>query len=65
VLIYILLGEHIMSYLFGVFRNFDLKLNGKINEKGITSAPREKNLRILEIIIDLGISAYILYAMLS
>lgn len=64
-LMYALIGEHLFSYIFGIFRNYDLKHNGEKNKHGIESAPTEKKLRFLEIIVDLAISIWILVAMLS
>lgn len=64
-LMYVLIAEHILSYLFGLFRNYDIDKNGKKNKRGIESAPRESALRIFEIIVDLGISVWILVSMLS
>jgi len=59
-LMYILLGEHVMSYSFGIFREFDVKKNGVANNWGIESAKRESCLRVLEIIVDLILFVFIL-----
>jgi len=64
-LMFVLIGEHIFSYLFGIFREYDLKHNGSKNKNGIESAPREKNLRYFEIVADFTISIWILVAMLT
>lgn len=64
-LMYVLMAEHILSYLFGIFRNYDIDKNGKKNKRGIESAPRESALRIIEIVVDMGISVWILVVMLS
>jgi hypothetical protein len=64
-LMYVLIGEHFFSYMFGIFREYDLKHNGQKNKHGIESAPRESFLRWLEIVVDIGISIWILVAMLK
>jgi hypothetical protein len=64
-LIYMLIGEHFFSYLFGIFREYDLRHNGEKNKHGIESAPRETKLRYLEIIVDLALSIWIMVEMLS
>lgn len=56
----VLLVEHICSYLFGIFRNIDIKKNGKPNKYGIDSAPNELRLKILELFADLFIFILIL-----
>jgi len=56
----VLLTEHIVSYLFGIFRDFEIKKNGKPNKYGIESAPIEFRLRIIEVIADLIIFIFIL-----
>jgi len=38
---YILLGEHIMSYSFGYYRDNEIKKKGKANNYGVESAPCE------------------------
>lgn len=63
-LMYVLFGEHVISYLFGIFRNYDLKHNGSTNKRGIESAPRETALRYFEIVADMGISIWILAVLL-
>lgn len=56
IFIYVLIGEHFVSYMFGIFREHDLQKNGKKNPKnGIEFAQRESYLRGFEIIFDLGI----------
>ena len=56
----VLLVEHICSYLFGIFRNIDIKKNGKPNKYGIDSAPIETKLRMIELVADLIIFILIL-----
>ena len=56
----VLLTEHIVSYLFGIFRDFEIKKNGKPNKYGIESAPIEFRLRVIEVIADLIIFIFIL-----
>jgi hypothetical protein len=41
-LMYVLIGEHVISYMFGIFREYDIKNNGQKNKRGIESAPREQ-----------------------
>ena len=55
IFMYILIGEHIVSYLFGIFRDYDLMKNGEPNKYGIEFAPKESCMRIIEIIFDLAI----------
>jgi hypothetical protein len=62
---YVLIAEHVLSYLFGMFRDYDIKHNGKKDRHGIESAQREGILRILEVIIDIGIAAWIMISMIS
>lgn len=64
-LMFVLIGEHLFSYLFGIFREYDLQHNGEKNKHGIESAPREKRMRVLEVIVDVTISIWILVSMLS
>lgn len=64
-LMYVLVGEHIFSYCSGIFRKHDLKHNGMKNKQGIESASRERNLRYIEIFVDVVISIWILIALLS
>ena len=59
-IIMILLAEHILSYLFGLFRNWEIKKKGKPNKYGIESAPIEFRLRCLELLADLIIFIFIL-----
>ena len=56
----VLLSEHILSYLFGIFRDYEIKRHGKPNKYGIESAPIEFRLRCLEVIGDLIIFIFIL-----
>ena len=56
----VLLTEHIFSYLFGIFRDYEIKKRGKPNKYGIESAPMEFRLRVLEVIADLIIFIFIL-----
>lgn len=59
-IILILLGEHIMSYFFGMFRSWELKNKGEPNSYGIETAPIEKVLRIIEILVDLVIFVFVI-----
>jgi hypothetical protein len=54
-LMWICLGEHIGSYLFGLFRDYDIQRNGVANRFGIETAPKESALRYIEIIFDFGL----------
>jgi len=65
ILMYVLIGEHIFSYMVGIFREYDLRDNGTKNKRGIQSAPREKNLRFFEIVLDMAISIWILVVMMT
>jgi len=56
---YILLGEHVMAYMFNIFRNYDINKNGYI-WKGIEIADCEFRLRILEFLVDFIIILIIL-----
>jgi hypothetical protein len=51
-MMYVLLGEHIMAYMFDIYRKYELKKHGKANRFGIEQAPIETCLRIIEIVID-------------
>lgn len=64
-LMYILIGEHVFSYLFGLYREYDIKHNGQKNKHGIESAKVETRLRYLEIVVDIALSIWILVAMLN
>ena len=59
-MMYAFLIEHIMSYTFGIFRNYELDLRGKPNDNGIESAPIETILRYIEISVDFGIFAVVI-----
>ena len=48
----ILLVEHVMSYSFGMYRDYELKHKGTPNKYGITTAPCESKLRYIEILVD-------------
>ena len=48
----ILLIEHIMSYSFGIYRDYELKNKGTTNKFGIVTAPCESKLRYIEILVD-------------
>ena len=48
----VLFCEHIMAYLFGVFRNWELKKHGKPNSLNIETAPCETRLKVVEIVVD-------------
>ena len=60
-LMYIFLGEHVMVYLFGIFRTYDLRHNGKSNKFGIEYASRESCLKIFEVIFDLILFIVVIY----
>ena len=49
-----------MSYTFGIFRNYELDLNGQPNENGIESAPIETVLRFIEISVDFIIFTFVI-----
>lgn len=51
-IIYILLGEHFISNLFGIFRDREIAAKGKPNKRGIKTAPCESRMRIFEILMD-------------
>lgn len=61
--IYILIAEHTLSMMFGWFRDYDIKHNGEKDRYGIENAPREKQLQFLEVVMDVGISAWIIFTM--
>lgn len=52
ILIWIYLGEHIMSYIFGAYRKFEIQHLGEPDDRGIERAPVEKKLSIIELIVD-------------
>ena len=56
----VLLTEHIFSYLFGIYRDYEIKKKGKPNKYGIESAPIEFKMRIIEVLADLVIFIFIL-----
>ena len=49
---FILLGEHIVSYLFSQYRAWELKTKGQTNSYGIETAPCESYMRYFEIFAD-------------
>jgi len=59
-IIYVLFVEHIVFYLAGVFRNYDIANNGKTDINGIMRAPRESFLQTIEIFVDCIIFGYII-----
>lgn len=56
----ILLVEHIIAYLFNIYRNWELKNYGKPTTLGIVTAPCESKLKLLEIIVDFVIIVVVL-----
>lgn len=58
---FIFLAEHIMSYIFGHYRAFEIKHLGKPDDSGIEFAPCEKKLRVIEVIVDIGIFGVAIY----
>jgi hypothetical protein len=59
--VWILLGEHIVSYFFSIFRNWEVKEKGTTNSYGIDTAPIESKMRIFEIFIDVVIFGAIIF----
>ena len=57
-LMYILLVEHICSYAVTVFREYDIRKNGKIDINGVLRAPRESLLANFEIFFDCILFGY-------
>lgn len=55
----ILLAEHVVSYLFNIYRNYEIKKYGYTNKYGVHQAPVESKLRVFEIILDIFIAVYI------
>lgn len=62
---YIFAGEHIMSYSFGMYRDYELKERGKSNEHGVESAPCESRLRCVEIFVDFTIFGCVIFYVLT
>jgi hypothetical protein len=60
-LMYVFLCEHCMVYLFGIFREYDLKHNGVSNKWGIETAPKEFFLKIFESIVDVLLFVVVIY----
>lgn len=56
----ILFCEHILSYIFGIFRDWEQSKYGKPNKYGITSAKWEFRLKVFEVILDITIFIMIL-----
>jgi hypothetical protein len=59
-MMYAFLLEHVMSYTFGIFRNYELDLRGEPNDNGIESAPIETGLRYVEISVDFVIFTFVI-----
>jgi len=59
-IIYVLFIEHIVFYITGVFRNYDIANNGKPDINGIMRAPKESFLQTVEIFVDCIIFGYII-----
>ena len=55
-----LLLEHIFSYIFGIIRERDIRVNGKPDQRGVYRAILEQNLQTIEIFIDSLILGYTL-----
>lgn len=51
-LVWVFFGEHIMSYIFGLYRNYEIQHIGKPNEVGIETAPCERKLAFIELLVD-------------
>lgn len=60
VLMILLFGEHILSYLCDIFRSWEQEKYGKPNKYGIVSAKWEFRLKIFQLAIDLVIFVLIL-----
>ena len=56
----ILLIEHIVAYLFNIYRNWELKKRGTPTTLGIETAPCESRLKLLEIVADFVIIVVVL-----
>lgn len=52
-MIFILLVEHIFSYCSGIFKDWELKTRGEVNEKGIETAKIGSILYWVEIVVDI------------
>mmetsp|Transcript_8499 Transcript_8499/g.14296 ORF Transcript_8499/g.14296 Transcript_8499/m.14296 type:complete len:728 (+) Transcript_8499:520-2703(+) len=65
IIVYILLGEHIISYLFNIYRNNELSRRGVPNSRGVMTAPVESKLRYVEIFMDILIFAYVILHIVS
>ena len=60
IIMIVLLIEHIIAYLFGIYRTYELKRYGKPNTLGIETAPCESRLKMFEIVIDFIIIVVVL-----
>lgn len=56
----VLLVEHIVAYMFNIYRNWELKRHGTPNTLGIETAPCESRLKMFEIIADFVIIVVVL-----
>ena len=57
---FFLLCEHVFSYACHIFRQHDIKNNGKIDLNGILSAKAESLLKSVETFIDCMLFGYVL-----
>jgi len=64
-LMWVCLGEHVMSYCFGLYRDWEIEMKGKPNKWGIEQAPIETILRFFEIIFDFGLFVWIGFTLFS
>ena len=60
-IIYFLIANHAMSWVIRIFRNHDIKVNGKVDNLGVYSAPNESMVLYGEIILKCMLFGYNLY----
>ena len=64
-LMIVLMVEHIVFYIAGIYRGYDIKKNGKLDLDGIMRAPTESRLHSIEIFADCLMIGFVARRMLE
>jgi hypothetical protein len=55
----ILLVEHVLAWFAQLFREYDIKCNGKVDVNGLLRAPRESVLGTIQVFVDCLLTGFI------
>ena len=59
-LVFILTAVHSLSYAAGLFRTYDISINGKADNHGVPRAPRESTMKSIEILTQCIVFGHVL-----